>query len=94
VWRPEQTLVSDYKLFVHLAGKDGRPVAQWDGLPCLNMARTSHWPIGQPVPDHVLMRIPDDMPPGEYIVLIGLYDGNTGERLGGQAVEIATIAVR
>jgi hypothetical protein len=94
VWRPEEALANDYKLFVHLAGQDGRPVAQWDGLPCFNMARTSQWPVGQPLPDHVLMRIPDDMQPGEYSLLIGLYDGASGERLGGQAVEIATVAVR
>jgi hypothetical protein len=94
VWRPEEALDNDYKLFVHLAGKDGRPVAQWDGLPCFNMTSTSDWPVGEPVSDHVLMQIPDDMPPGEYSVLVGLYDGTNGERLGGQAVEITTVAVR
>ncbi len=93
-WRPLQALDTDYKLFVHVAGEDGQPKAQWDGLPALNTARTSQWPVGEAVQDHVLLRIPDDMLPGHYQVLVGLYDGSNGERLGGQAIEIATITIR
>lgn len=93
VWRPQQALTTDYKVFVHVAEESGRPVAQWDGLPCLNTARTSQWVAGQAVSDHVLMTIPEDLPSGRYSVLVGLYDGASGERLGGQAVEVATITV-
>ena len=94
VWRPEQPLPQDYKLFVHVAGADGRPVAQWDGLPGLNTARTSQWPAGEPFRDHVFVRIPDDAPPGEYTLLAGLYDGETGARLGDAAIPIATVEIR
>jgi hypothetical protein len=34
------------------------------------------------------------MPAGSYQVLVGLYDGETGERLGGQAVSAGEIQVR
>jgi 4-amino-4-deoxy-L-arabinose transferase-like glycosyltransferase len=94
MWRPEQALTSDYKVFVHVADESGRLVTQWDGLPCLNTARTSQWVVGEPVLDHVLIRIPEDVPRGEYSLLVGLYDGTTGERLGGQAVEVTKITVR
>jgi hypothetical protein len=94
VWRPQQSLPIDYKLFVHIADDSGRPVTQWDGYPCLNTARTSQWPVGKAVRDHVLMRIPGDMPSGTYSLLAGLYDGTTGERLGGQAIQVATITIR
>jgi hypothetical protein len=94
VWKPGEPLEADYKLFVHIADGSGRPVAQWDGYPCFNMARTSQWAAGESVQDHAALTIPGEMPPGEYPVLIGLYDGTTGERLGGQAVEVATIAIR
>ncbi len=50
--------------------------------------------VGESVRDHVLLTIPDDIPPGDYSVVTGLYDEATGERLGGQAVEIGTITVR
>jgi hypothetical protein len=63
-------------------------------LPALNTARTSQWPVGEAVQDHVLLPIPDDMPLGEYQVLVGLYDPSNGERLGDQAIQIATIKVR
>ena len=94
IWRPDQPLDRDYKLFVHIADADGRPLAQWDGLPGMNTQRTSQWPVGEPFRDHTLVRLPDDMPAGSYQVLVGLYDGETGERLGGQAVSVGELQVR
>jgi 4-amino-4-deoxy-L-arabinose transferase-like glycosyltransferase len=94
VWRAEQELPIDYKLFVHVAGEDGRPVAQWDGFPGLNSARTSRWLPGEPFRDHAFVTIPDDAPVGEYTLLAGLYDGESGARLGDAAVPIATIHIR
>jgi len=94
VWRPQQALDRDYKVFVHLAGDDGQPVAQWDGLPCFNLSQTSRWPAGEDVQDHVLMTIPTSVPPGVYSLLVGLYDGASGERLGGQAIQVAQVRVR
>jgi hypothetical protein len=93
VWRPEQALAQDYKVFVHLTGEDGRPVAQWDGFPCSNLGRTSQWPVGADVRDHVLLRIPEDLAPGTYAVLAGMYDATTGERVGGRAVQVGTVTV-
>ena len=94
VWEPLQPLSQDYKVFVHVAGPDGRPVAQWDGLPGLNTARTSQWPAGEPFRDHVLLTLPADAPAGEYALLAGMYDGETGARLGDASVEIATVKIR
>jgi 4-amino-4-deoxy-L-arabinose transferase-like glycosyltransferase len=93
VWRPQQALARDYKVFVHVTDRAGRPLAQWDGRPCMNTGATSQWKAGEPVRDHVLMAIPEDLAAGEYSVVAGLYDEATGERLGGQAIEIGTIAV-
>ena len=47
IWRPEEVLDRDYKLFVHIADAEGRPLAQWDGLPGMNTQRTSQWPVGE-----------------------------------------------
>ena len=94
VWQPTATPATDYKLFVHVAGPDQVPVAQWDGYPQLNTARTSTWVADQPVSDRVLLPIPDDMPPGDYVVRIGLYDPATGERLGGVAIDVGPVTVR
>ena len=47
-------------------------------------AHTSQWPVGEPFRDHALCRCLTEMPPGNYQVLVGLYDGESGERLGGR----------
>ena len=84
----------DYKVFVHLADDAGRPVAQWDGMPGLNTARTSQWHAGETFKDHVLLVVPVQTPPGEYTFRVGLYDPATGERLGNTAIDVSTVTVR
>ena len=93
-WTVEQPLERDYKLFVHIADAEGRPLAQWDGLPGINTALTSQWPVGEPFRDHVLLRLPDDLPPGRYRVITGLFDPASGQRLGERTVPVAEIEVR
>lgn len=92
-WLPRQPLTQDYKLFVHVADDAGQPLAQWDGLPGLNTARTSGWPVGEVFADHVLLRLPADVAPGEYRLLVGLYDPASGERIGGRAITVGTIKI-
>lgn len=94
IWEPQAPLPVDYKLFVHVAGPDGVPVVQWDGLPGLNTARTSTWAVGEPFTDHVLMPIPADAPAGSYRLLVGLYDPATGDRLGATAVDLGEVTIR
>jgi hypothetical protein len=92
-WRPQQALLLDYKLFVHVADESGHPVVQWDGFPCLNTARTSTWQAGEILVDHVVLAIPRETVAGEYGLLVGFYDPATGKRLGDQAIEIGTIEI-
>jgi 4-amino-4-deoxy-L-arabinose transferase-like glycosyltransferase len=94
VWRPEQPLTVDYKVFVHVADTSGQPTAQRDALPCFNTSRTCQWVLGEPVSEHILLALPGDIVHGDYQILVGMYDGTTGERLGGRAVQMATITVR
>jgi hypothetical protein len=93
VWEVRAPAPLDYKLFVHMADQSGRPVAQWDGLPGLNTARTSTWAVGSQFRDHVLLRIPDAAQPGAYSLLVGLYDPATGERLGGRALTVTQVRI-
>jgi hypothetical protein len=93
-WLPQQADATNYKTFVHLADAGGGPVAQWDGYPCFNTARTSQWTVGEPVKDHVLMRIPEDVAPGTYSLLVGFYDENTGDRLGDRVIQLGTLTLR
>lgn len=89
-WLTTEPLEHSYKLFVHLTGDDAQPLAQWDGLPGMNTRPTDQWEAGEAVTDHVLLPVPEQLTAGTYRVLAGLYDPETGERLGG-AVEIGTV---
>ena len=92
-WRIDEQLDRDYRIFVHVADAERRPIAQWDGLPGLNSERTSQQQAGEIFDDHILLPLPDDIPPGEYTLLTGLYDPESGERLGDNVVEIDTLVV-
>ena len=95
IWRPEQQLEQDYKVFVHVGSdKSGQPLTQWDGYPGLNNIRTSQWVAGQSFKDHILLTIPSEMPSGEHTILVGLYNETTAQRVGGQAIPVGTIIVR
>jgi hypothetical protein len=62
-------------------------------LPGQNTARTSQWPVGETFADHVILRIPPNMAPGKYDILVGLYDPESGERVGGQAITIVVVTL-
>ncbi|MDQ7029130.1 MAG: hypothetical protein Q9O62_04810 [Ardenticatenia bacterium] len=81
-WLSRRPTPMNYKVFVHLTGPDGgRPLAQSDGDPGGGYTPTSRWVAGELVPDRHRLDVPDDLPPGDYLLWAGLYDFSTGERL-------------
>lgn len=75
--RPEK----DYTAFIHVIGPDGRIWAQHDVLLQNGDRPTSAWEPREIVrQDHVL-RIAADAPPGEYVVVGGVYYWETQQRL-------------
>jgi hypothetical protein len=98
-WKLLQPM-DDYKVFVHLRDHDGRTVAQADHIPseALVALPTSTWREGETVPDVSYLQVPADTPPGEYQLLVGMYNPDTMERLavegdtsGENAVVVATL---
>lgn len=92
-WQLQEPVQQDLKLFVHVAPASGQPLAQWDGLPGLNTARTSQWTVGKVFHDHVLLPLPADLAAADYALLVGLYDPTNGARVGGKALMIATLTI-
>ena len=95
-WLPRLPLPHDYKLFFHVVPADepnSPPQLQWDGYPGLNTQRTTAWPVGEIFTDHVLLRVPSDFVAGEYVLRAGLYDPETGVRVGEQSVAVGTVVV-
>ena len=75
-WRAIQPMDTSYTGFVHLLDAGGQIVAQDDHGPLQNQYPTTQWVGGEVVEDRYVLRLPPDLPPGEYTLEIGLYDAN------------------
>jgi len=81
--RPE----ADYIVFLHLLNGNGEWQAGDDRRPQSGQFNTLGWLPGALIPDTHYLTLPDDLPPGEYDIFVGLYRPDTGERLPAQAVD-------
>ena len=80
-WRAEQPLDDDWKVFIHVLGPDGTIYAQADAEP-QGFSRPTHtWEVGRVIPDDYEVEIPADAPEGVYSVVVGMYNGDTMERI-------------
>ena len=81
-WRTDQPVPNDYTVFVHLLAADGTPVTQKDSPPLNDDWPTSAWIPGQVVVDARQFDLPAGLTPGLYALRLGLYERETGARLG------------
>jgi hypothetical protein len=80
-WRPEETDQVSYTIFAQLLGADGRILAQQDQLPVMGKRPTSGWVRGEYISDPYKLMIPPDATQGNYQLIVGMYDSQTGKRL-------------
>lgn len=85
-WEILELTPKSYTVFTHLL--DGNPEAaedplraQHDGIPCDGTEPTWRWQPGEYILDEHVLTVPPDLPPGEYLLSVGLYDSDTLERL-------------
>jgi hypothetical protein len=71
----------NYKVFAHLVDSDGRLVAQRDSEPAGGSRPTTTWLPNEAITDRVGLLLPPDLEPGEYGLLVGMYNPETLERL-------------
>lgn len=71
----------DYTFFAHLIDPAGVVVAQVDTWPQGGAWPTSNWVQDQVVVDAYALALPLDAPPGDYTLVIGMYDSLDGSRL-------------
>jgi hypothetical protein len=76
IWRTATPLATRYKVTVQILDSAGSLVTQHDAEPGNNMALTTTWQPGQPVTDTYGLLLPLTLAPGEYTVIVGLYDMN------------------
>jgi hypothetical protein len=84
-WEVGQPLGGDYHALFHLApAPDQPPVAQGDFEPLGGDLPTSYWWPGDHLPDEAALTLPLDVAEGEYVLLLGLYDLQSGQRVAGE----------
>lgn len=81
VWQSLAPVDLDYTVFLQLIGPDGQVVAQHDAQPQTGDAPTRTWTPGEVVVDSHPLQLPADLPPGEYRLIAGMYNFDTGQRL-------------
>jgi 4-amino-4-deoxy-L-arabinose transferase-like glycosyltransferase len=80
-WQPLAELDTDYAIFLHLRDADGRVVAQRDTVMRVHDYPSSRWQPGELIIDLADLAIPSGTPPGEYALVLGVYQMETMERL-------------
>jgi hypothetical protein len=78
VWQAAPEAWADYTVFLHLVNADGKRVVGWDAQPSVH---TSKWARGEVVVDEHRLVVRDDLPRGDYRLVVGLYRSDTGEAL-------------
>ena len=81
-WSPRGRPSRDYTVFVHLLDSQEQIRGQADSPPRDGRYPTSIWDAGEVIADLHTLALGTDLPAGEYHVAIGLYDPETGERVG------------
>ena len=84
-WQSLAPAEESYTIFVHLIDKSNRPLVTLDYTP-LGGSTPTHlwipkWLPGQKMLDPYRLEIPPDLPPGEYLIEVGLYEMTSGRRL-------------
>lgn len=80
-WQAERQPSADYTVFVQLLDQRDQIVAQRDAPPVSGERPTSGWQAGEQVVDNHGLLIPHGTAPGDYTLIVGLYDAQTGQRL-------------
>jgi len=73
-WSTARPLPERYKVFLHLVDADAMIVTQRDSEPGGGLVPTTSWLPEDVVVDNHGLLIPQSLPPGEYDLLLGLYD--------------------
>ena len=80
-WESATPPQEDFTIFVHLVDADDHLVGQHDGPPLLRYYPTSRWIPNVMVPDPHPIALNNNLPPGTYRLLVGMYRWPSLERL-------------
>jgi hypothetical protein len=102
-WRAGDPQPQSYTVFTQLLDAEGQQVAGHDSLPANGAAPTDSWAVGPVQADSHRLDLPTDLPPGEYSLIVGLYNrfderlraiGPDGFGYANRAVPLETVQIR
>jgi hypothetical protein len=80
-WQARRRIPISYKFFAHILDHEtGELVAQADVMPRNWTYPTTWWEEGEVVSDEIALAV-SNVPPGQYRLIVGAYDPETGTRL-------------
>ncbi len=80
-WETREVPTADWVTYIHLHNQLGERVAQFDGAALRGLVGTSEWSADSLYVDRRQLQLPGELPEGEYLLRIGLFDLTNGERL-------------
>jgi mannosyltransferase len=81
-WEAIDVPAGRYKVFLHLVDEQGQIASQFDGEPGHGMNLTTGWrPEDGVFPDRYGVLVPQALAPGQYRLLVGMYDASGAPRL-------------
>jgi 4-amino-4-deoxy-L-arabinose transferase-like glycosyltransferase len=80
-WRALAKMDKSYTVFIHLLDNDSRIRGQKDSVPGDGTLPTTSWMAGEIITDRYEIAVHSDAQPGRYVLEIGFYDVDTGQRL-------------
>ncbi len=97
-WVAGQSIAEDYMVFVHLVDEQGQIKSQSDSIPRAGAYPTSWWLPGNVVKDTHTLALPEDLPAGDYQLVVGFYRPEAGSRLllrdGQDSFRVDTVEIR
>ncbi len=80
-WQVQSPIEVDFTVFVQLVDASNKIVAQRDSKPQAGFYATPYWQPGELVIDAHTVSLPAELPPGDYDLLVGFYEVESGQRL-------------
>ncbi len=80
-WQARQPVSDDFIPFVHVIDAQNRIVSQWETAPLAGQYPTSLWTSDETIVDEFDVVLPNELPAGEYRLVAGMVNPQTGERL-------------
>jgi len=98
LWQSGGATARPYTVFAHIVDANGDLVTQQDNWPVRGQWPSTCWADGEEITDPLDIHLPEEMVPGAYQLLIGLYDANDGRRLptldGREGITLTSVQIK